>query len=282
MLFSFVAFIKKSAMKNLQLSLLGRIFYGVGIAGIGLTHFLLPGLRPIMAPIPPEVIWAPVGNLVGLILILAGLAIALGKATRIVCYSLAAFLLLFVLLGHLPNRLKYHPEILGYWTDTIKLIALVGGALVLSNFSESNSPLGIIDRIRPFARHGKYLYTFMLVIFGLSHLINVDLIAQIIPEWIPFHIFWTYLTGIALIGAGLSIFINVKVRLIMHLLTLMLLLWLIVLHLPATIKYPLGDAGLLISLLQVLCFSGTSLFLANLNNRQRIDSQLEFSQQEVK
>ena len=123
----------------------------------------------------------------------------------------------------------------------------------------------IIDRI---ASYGKYLYAFMLMMFGLAHFVNADFVKTIVPGWIPGSLFWTYLTGIALMGAGLSIFINVKVRQVMSLLAIMLFIWLIVVHLPSTIQYPLYDpvnsfldGNRAISSLQCLAFCGIALVL---------------------
>ena len=176
--------------------------------------------------------------------------------------------LLFLLLGHLPNRLQHHPEMLAYWTDAIKLLALTGGAMIMyhtGDRAKAPSRQKVFDRV---AEHGKYLYACMLTMFGIGHVVNADFVKNIVPCWIPGSLFWTYLTGVALMGAGVSIFINVKVRQIMLLLAIMLFIWLIVVHLPPTIKYPLRDPGnpfldgnLAISSLQCLAFCGIALVL---------------------
>ena len=118
------------------------------------------------------------------------------------------------------------------------------------------------------ADYGKYLYAFMLMMFGIAHIVNADLVKNMVPGWIPGNLFWTYLTGVALMGAGLSIFIRVKVRQIMSLLAIMLFIWLIVVHLPSTIQYPLYDpinpfldGNRAISSLQCLAFCGIALVL---------------------
>ncbi|MBT1706256.1 hypothetical protein, partial [Chryseosolibacter indicus] len=243
--------------------MIGRIFIGVGIAGIGLSHFLLPGLRPIMAPVPPQDVWPFTNFIVGSVFVAGALAIVAGKAVRSVSLLVAAFFLLFLLFGHLPNRLRYHPEILGYWTDTIKLLALTGGALVLAGIWYPMCQTALSSQpIKKLARSGRYMFAFMLTIFGIEHLLGAEFIGNMIPAWIPYHLFWAYFTGVALIAAGLAIFVNIKVRLAMYLLTVMLLLWLVLLHLPATFHYPLGDASLLISSFEVVYFSGTALLLA--------------------
>ena len=255
-------------MESESLKSLGRCFYAAGIIGIGLIHFVLPGVRPIMAPLPPEDVWGWLGYAVAVVLASAGIALLLNKESRIASIVLAIVFLLFLFIGHLPNRLQHHPEMLAYWTDAIKLLALTGGAMVMYHTGDSAkapSMQKVFDRV---AWYGKYLYAFMLTMFGIGHVVNADFVKSIVPTWIPGNLFWTYLTGVALIGAGVSIFINVKVRQIMLLLSIMLFTWLIVVHLPPTIKYPLRDpanpfldGNLVISSLQCLAFCGIALVL---------------------
>jgi uncharacterized membrane protein len=249
-------------MNKLQSLVIGRIFIGVGIAGIGLVHFLLPGLRPVMAPIPPESVWPMTNYFVGTMLLAGALAILCNKEVGMVSLSLAGLFVLFFLFGHLPNRLKYHPEILGYWTDAIKLLSLTGGALVLASLSIQKSGASpFLTGVQQFGKNGKYLFALMLTIFGIDHFLLAELVGNMVPAWIPFHLFWTYFTGSALIAAGLAIFLSIKVKLAMNLLILMLMLWFVLLHVPATIQYPLGDGGSLISSFEVVYFSGTALLL---------------------
>ena len=246
----------------------GRSFYATGVIGIGLIHFVLPGVRPIMAPLGPDEVWGGLGYTVAVVLTTAGIVLLMNKKSQIASIVITMVFLLFLLIGHLPNRLQNHPEMLMYWTDAIKLLALTGGAMVMYRAGDREKALSkykVPDRV---ADSGKYLYAFMLVMFGIAHLVNGDLVKNIVPGWIPGNLFWTYLTGVALMGAGVSIFISVKVRQIMTLLAIMLFIWLMVVHLPPTIKYPLRDpvnsfldGNLAISSLQCLAFCGIALVL---------------------
>lgn len=78
-----------------------------------------------------------------------------------------------------------------------------------------------------------YLFATTFLVFGVMHLMMAGNFAGMIPGWLPGGIFWVYLTGLALIGAGLSIFLNKQVYLAMMLLALMLLIFILILHLPA-------------------------------------------------
>ncbi|MEJ1239340.1 hypothetical protein WBG78_14485 [Chryseolinea sp. T2] len=255
-------------MHSELLKSVGRCFYATGIIGIGLIHFLLPGVRPIMAPLAPDEVWGWLGYAVAVVLTTSGLSLLVNKKSQVASIMLIIVFVLFLLIGHLPNRLQYHPEMLSYWTDAIKLLALTGGAMVMYHAGGREKAFSMhkgFDRVADF---GKYLYAFMLMMFGIAHLVNAEFVKTIVPAWIPGNLFWTYLTGVALMGAGLSIFINVKVRQIMSLLAIMLFIWLIVVHLPSTIEYPLRDpvnpfmdGNRVISLLQCLAFCGIALVI---------------------
>jgi uncharacterized membrane protein YphA (DoxX/SURF4 family) len=66
-------------MKNLQL--LGRCFFGIGVAGIGLQQFMYSEFRPVLlsywpASMPGVAVWAYV---TGAALVVAGALIIVGK-----------------------------------------------------------------------------------------------------------------------------------------------------------------------------------------------------------
>lgn len=68
------------------------------------------------------------------------------------------------------------------------------------------------------------------LVFGAQHLLYVDFVAKLVPAYFPAQWFWAYLTGAAMIAAGLSFIGNVKARLAAVLLGTMLLLFILLLH----------------------------------------------------
>jgi uncharacterized membrane protein len=51
-----------------------------------------------------------------------------------------------------------------------------------------------------------------LVVFGAEHFLEWQSIMQLVPAFMPWHLFWTYFVGVALIAAGLSIATKIQVR----------------------------------------------------------------------
>jgi uncharacterized membrane protein len=259
-------------MKNLSLKFIGRIFLGLSIAGIGLIHFVVSGFRPDILPISLEATWQIFPYLMGVVLTLAGIAIIADKETQIVSLSLSLLLILILLLGHLPIQLNNQPERLGSWTPTVKLLALAGGLLILSNASDGRILPGALKKLYKISRYGKYLFAVQLIIFGIAHLAYAERLQNIVPEWLPERIFWVYGTGIALMGSGLSIFLGFRLQLISLLLAVMFFIWLVILHIPGTIKFPFGDGSLAISSLQCLAACGIALLICNLARSPKVNT----------
>src|ERR1700691_6625408 len=59
-----------------------------------------------------------------------------------------------------------------------------------------------LDKILPF---GRLFFAMPMGVFGTEHLVDTAEIAALVPSWMPAHLFWTYLVGVALIAAALSI-----------------------------------------------------------------------------
>ncbi len=247
-----------------QLKPIGRIFYGLGIAGIGILHFIYPGFRPVVLPIPAEetVHLEVFVYIVGALLTIAGLFIASGRGTRTAALLLGIFLLLLFLLGHLPNRLINDPANVGAWTDALKLLALCGGAFIVTKLFPGHDDEKLSDAPRKIAFMGKYFFAIMLIVFGIDHFLYADFVKTLVPEWIGANLVWTYIGGGALIGLGLSIILNIKMNLAGLLGGVMLLLWLVLLHIPRAISMAsMTDGNEIVSVFECLAFSGMSFLL---------------------
>ncbi len=92
---------------------------------------------------------------------------------------------------------------------------------------------------------GKYLFAIPFLIFGIFHFMNAQAMAGMVPSFIPGGIFWIYLTGLAFIAAASSVLLNKQVKRAMQLLALMLMIFVITIHLPATINNMSAASNLL-------------------------------------
>ena len=92
-----------------------------------------------------------------------------------------------------------------------------------------------IDKVLPF---GRIFLAVPMAVFGADHMTQAADIANIVPKWMPWHMFWTYLVGVALIAASLSILFKIQARLAALLLGLMLAMFVVMLHIPSIVAHP--------------------------------------------
>jgi uncharacterized membrane protein len=107
---------------------------------------------------------------------------------------------------------------------------------------------------------GRFIFAIPLVIFGVFHFVNTRTLQNVVPSFIPGQTFWVYLTGAALIAAGISILIKRQVRLTSNLLALMLLVFALFVHLPLALE---GDQLAASSLLKDIALAGGALILGD-------------------
>jgi uncharacterized membrane protein YphA (DoxX/SURF4 family) len=246
-----------------NLKIYGRVFYGLGIVGIGLLHFIFNGFRPIILPVPAESVdnISIIVYLVAIYILVSGILITIGKNVRTVSLVLGVVFFSFLLFGHLPIRISAPTA--GPWIDAIKILALSGGAFVMASAFPTAAPSPFFDRLSRIAPVGKYFFATMLLLFGYSHFVSAPGISHLVPKYIPWALFWTYVGGIALVGSGTCFITNIKVKLVGLLLAVTLFLWLILLHIYYAVRFPLfQDGENIIGSFEALAFCGTTLVIS--------------------
>jgi uncharacterized membrane protein len=248
---------------NIYLTI-GRIFFGVGIMGIGVLHFFYPGIRPIIIPeltnIPSDLSF--VVYFIAVLLIGTGFLITIGKKFNTISLLMGVIFLALFLFAHLPCSLSAG-SFNDYWVNTNKVLALCGGFLAISTIHAPKPGDKIMQLLAKIGPLGMYLYAIMLYNFAVGHFNNLEGISNIVPKYIPFPKFWTFLGGVALMGSAISIFSKYEVKKILLLLALNLFIWLLLLHLYYTIRFPYWQEGEnFIGSLTCLSFCGTALIIS--------------------
>ena len=106
------------------------------------------------------------------------------------------------------------PRIEGVWLGFGEIALLLSGGWVLFARFAALPPWSALK----FAagdngvRIAKYLFAIWLIPIGLSHFFYVKETINLIPVWIPAHIFWAYLTGAGHIAAGLGVLFSFAPR----------------------------------------------------------------------
>ena len=250
----------------------GRNFYALAIAGVGYQQFFNGDFHSMI--LPPKHAWIPAlpfwAFSSGIIFIAAGVAIIFEKKARAMSLILGVIFLAIFCFYYIPYELIIDPyyKHLGEWGDAEKELALSGGAFVIAgsfprqetSFKSRFSLTRLLEMLIPF---GRIFFSITMISFGIDHLLYTKLIAVLVPGWIPGHIFWTYFAAAALIGSGIAIVLNVKVKLVATLLGTMIFIWFIIIHIPNVMAPPLIDKqNQITSTLSALAFSGTALVIA--------------------
>ena len=245
-----------------RIVMLGRLFYAVGMAAIGVQHFVNGDFVAVILPsypegIPGHAFWT---YAFGAGLVVSGAAMALGGKARPAAILLGTALLAAILFRDIPVQLAGNFRYLGAWTNVFKALTLSGGAFVVAATAHrENEPS--LDRF--FVGFGCFGLAVTVAVFGIDHFIYTEFVASLVPSWIPGHVFWTYFCGAALIAAGAGMLLGIKARLAAGLLGSIIFVWLLVLHIPRAIADPTGANGdEWTSVFEALAFSGIAFILA--------------------
>jgi uncharacterized membrane protein len=250
-----------------NLSNVGRIFYGIAIAGIGFLTIYYNDF-PYML-IPPKHLWIPglvmLAYISGALLILAGACIVFEKKARSISLLLGTVLLLIFCFYFIPYELMVSSNYMHFrdWENAAKELALSSGAFVIAScFSEENETalIRFLTKLIPF---GTIFFSITIISFGVDHFLYAREAADYVPSWVPNHIFWIYFAGTALLGSGLAIILKIKPALAATLLGTMIFTWFIILHIPRVIASPVAYmGGEVTSAFIALAYSGIAFVIA--------------------
>lgn len=227
-----------------NLSNIGRIFYGIAIAAMGLLTIYYRDFPYMLIP-PHHVLMNGLAYVSGILLFGAGGCIVFEKKLMPISLLLGVVLLLIFFFYYIPY--EWHS---GEWENAAKELALAGGAIVAAGH-------------RKWIRSGTVLFAITIISFGTDHFLYAKEAAGYIPSWIPGHLFWMYLTGSALLGSGMAIILKIKPRLAAALLGTMIFIWVVILHIPKAIGAPLAhNEGEVTSAFLALGYCGIAFMLA--------------------
>ena len=100
-----------------------------------------------------------------------------------------------------------------------------------------------------------------IAVFGAEHFAFSKSVAQMVPSFMPGHLFWVCFVGTCLIGAALSLVIGKHAGLASALFGIMLLMFELLLHIPGIVRAP-GNRIIWAVALRDLAFSGGALAFA--------------------
>lgn len=245
----------------------GQVIFATGIIALGVLQFFakdfIVGRPPFVqwaSNIPGKVAWAFVS---GTLLIIGGLSVIFYKRNASsVCFFIGIFIFIFSFLSrHLPHLFTVTTAQDVIWQiNAYKTLALCGGAFIIA--ASFHEPLNTMQ-----LRLSCILLALFFIISGFAHFKFDDFIINgFIPAYIPFHAFWTYFCGIALIAGGVGLLIKQIKKWAAALTGIMILLWFFLLHIPRA-SYTPHDYSEWMGVCESFTFSGILFTLAGLSSK---------------
>lgn len=228
----------------------GRLSLAAGTAALGAFSLIWGDLNPGLQP-PLEVLGqGPVlAYAAGCFLFIAGLTLFASSLTRATGWALGTFWLAWLVLGNSIAVLGAPTDVTA-WVALGQVAAIAVAALLVagSHYGRDTPRLSLTAR---------GVTGLMMVGFGVVHLMYRAAIAGMIPDWMPLHDLWPWVTGAANIAAGLGILTGVLGRWAATLAGLMFASWIALVHIPHLIAAPTDRAewtavGLNLALIGVL------------------------------
>jgi len=241
------------------LTMIGRIFFGAALVASGVQQLVVGEFVRLVPKLPA---WIPAPALwpgvVGVVLVIAGGAI-IADRMRARAATVVAVLLGLNLMFRVPEILA-NPGAGFVWTNPCKVLALIGGALVLAGSLPGANGAG--QRwAGKLVFLGPVLLGVFLLVCGIQHFVYASFVDTLVPAWIPPRPrFWTYFSALALLAGGAGVLLPKTARLAAICSALMIFLWVLLLHIPRSVQ--LKSAFEWAGVFEALAISGVALLVA--------------------
>jgi uncharacterized membrane protein YphA (DoxX/SURF4 family) len=213
---------------------IGWISLALSLLGLGMLGFVTGDFalnwQPVPSSVPARTVLA---YLTAALFWALGAGLLFDRYKYVFALATAGAFLVWALLLHGPGVVADPLNVLP-WLGFTERLQVAAGALALAASQVPGTPFARRSMIA-----AKISFGVSLPIFGLSHWAYPQFTADMIPAFIPAHLFWAYFTGGCHIAAGIAIVTNVLARFAAVLFAVMVSGFVLLLHLPRVI----GDPG---------------------------------------
>ncbi len=207
--------------------------------GLGILGLVKGDFAPIWQPVPKRLPGREVlAYLSAVVSLASGVSLlwpraALGAARVLLVYSL-----LWLVLLRVP--LMFFTFTVDVWWASCKTAVMVSSTWLLyaSLATHVNGRrLGFAADERG-VRIARGLYGLAMIPFGVAHFLYLKVTADLVPGWLPWHVFWACFTGVSFIAAGAAVLIGVCARLAATLSALQIGMFTLLVWVPIVVAGP--------------------------------------------
>lgn len=227
---------------NLRMVGLGRILYGVSVAGLAALGLAYGNFEPIMpsfpASLPGREVWAYGSEA---LLLAAGAGLLFARSAPAGALIAGLFEAVWVVARARPVLLK--PMSVGSWYGLGEALGPLLGAWILYAILRSKSGASVATALTGdrALRVARVLFGGACVAYGAAHFAYATYTAAMVPVWLPGRTGIAYLTGAFHAAAGLGLILGVVPRLAATLEAAMLSVFGLLVWLPSFLAHPLPE-----------------------------------------
>jgi len=198
----------------MRIASMGQAFFAATMIVLGILGLLKGDFTVIWQPVPDGVPGrAILIYLCAVISLAAGIGLLFRRTAAIAARVLLAYFLCWLLLLRLPGMLI--SRTVDFWWAAAQVAVMTAAAWVLfvwfatdrdkQRFGFATSDTGL--------RIARVLYGAAMIPFGIAHFVYLQHTAEMVPAWLPWHMFWAKFFGWTFIAAGAAMILGVYARL---------------------------------------------------------------------
>jgi len=232
-----------SGARAIHIASFGHVLFAVTMIALGIMGLIRGNFVPIWTGVPKafpaRVLLA---YLCAVISLGSGVGLLWSRAAGFAARALLAYLVAWMLLFRVPLIVR-DPASNGAWWVCGETAVMIAGAWVLAiRFAgdRGGQGPGFVVGAKALAI-ARGLYGFGLIVFGVAHFTFLERTVSMVPSWLPWHLGWAYVTGAALIAAGVATGVGVWARLAAMLSAWELSLFTLLVWVPLIVVGPNAD-----------------------------------------